>query len=461
VRLADVIEALKDTYNSIDIRVFCFIQDNAWKNVFTIIRFRRETVAELKIQHERLLEKCGGLVQTPEYRVGLFQFPIERWQKITEDLSNKFLCLTDSFAVNYFDSIHLNHSVTEPYSNRNDDFVFKSWKVFSGYSETNNSSRPSYHEKLFDVSLEKQLSNFDDYLSGTLEFNKFFFQRNPWVYIYVPVFFKIDNIEFDHDKVDVKFTTYPRSNLEMAFNFFNTATNYNGEFLDKKTTKLELTTDNELTQNTVTIPLETKSLGNKFTLLVIKNKNILIEKFEDNINNHWKESSEFSNPFHSIFQKYVDFTSLEKMLTECESVDYKSPDKVFERGVSWLLSLLGVHNVILGGYEKVDGGSVSTDILGNLNPNSIILVNVTAGFPKEGDFDKEGEYRTNLLKLLKNKDLEVKSVYFTNKEPTEFEASAKVNHVVLIGRSKIKVMLERLKNGEVAEARKVIQNSGF
>ncbi|MEW6042934.1 MAG: hypothetical protein AB1608_01580 [Thermoproteota archaeon] len=460
MRLIDVIDALMDTYNSIDVRTFVFFQDNVWKNIFTIIRLRKESVEELKKQHEQLIAKCGGLIQTSGYRVDLFQFPIEKWQKITENLSNQFLCLTDSFAVNYFNNIHFNHSVTEPYLDLNRDHVYKTWNVFTGYNEIGNISKPNYIDKLFDEALTKRFSHFHDYLSAILEFDQYDFQHIPWIRIYVPVYFKVDGVQFNHDKVNVKFTTFPRENLELTFNFFSIR-NYKSEFIDKKTKSLELDGENALFQREATIELGSRPSGNEFELLVTKNGNILIEKFKDKIGNHWKESSEFSDPFRSVFNKYVDFESLEKMLMECESIDYKDPAKVFERGVSWVLSLLGIQNMVLGGFEKINGNSVSTDILGNLDTNSLLLVNVTAGFPKEGDFDKESEYRKNLLKMLSNKDIEIKSVYFTPKEPTEFESAAKTNQVLLIGRSKIKVMLDHLKKGELEEARKVLNPSNF
>jgi hypothetical protein len=459
MNLNDVIKTLMDTYNSIDVRTFVFLQDDVWKNVFTIIRFRMETVSQLKTQHEQLINKCGGLIQTNEYRIDLFQFPTERWNKMVDDFEKQFLCLTDDFAINYLNNVHFNNQVTEPSYNQDMTHIHKNWKMFVGYNEASTSSRPQYDDKLFDEALSKRFTSFNDYLSAMMEFEKHHFQHSPRVYVIVPVFFRTDSIEFSHNDAVVKFTTIPRNGLEFTFNFFNASRK--SEFVDKIVKPLYVSESNALTSLDAIIPLDTKSLGTEFQLIVTRNNKILLDEIHDKIDSHWKDASDFHHPFGSVFQKYVDFDSLENMLIECESIDLKAPDKVFERGVSWLLNLLGIRNVILGGYEKINGNSVSTDILGNFESSNLILVNVTSGFPREGDFDKEKEYRTNLQKILKNKEIQIKSVYFTAKEPTEFEAAARNNDVLLVGRSKLKVILNHLKKDQVKEARNMLFNLGF
>lgn len=463
MKLIDVIEELKDTYNSIDVRIFSFKQENLWKNIFTIIRFRQESVPELEKFHERLIEKCNGLIQTSEFRVDLFQFPMKNWSNMTEQLSNQILCLNNTFAVHYNNPIHFNDSVTEPYLDRNLEHVLKNWKLFKGHSESNSSSKPAYHDKLFENTLEKKFTHFDDYLSAIFQYDRYDFSSSPWINTFVPVFFKVDKITFDHNAVTVKLTTHIQKNLELTFNFFSTKRSYNGEFIDKKTKTLEQTTEKDLVQREMTIPLDTKHLGNEFEILVTTKNNILIDKMKYKINDYWKDNLEFTNPFHFVFQKYVDYQKLEQMLIECESDDLRSPDKVFERGVSWLLSLLGIQNIILGGYEKINEGSnsISTDILGNQGINNLFLINVTSGFPKPSDFDREKEHRENLLKMHKNKNVEVKSIYFTSKEPTESEAIAKTNGVLLIGRSKIKMIIDHLRKGELKNAQEIVQNFDF
>lgn len=460
--LSDAINGLKDTFHSIDIRVFSFKQDNVWKNIFTIIRFRRETEDKLKTIHEELIKKCGKLIQTNEFRVGVFHFPIERWDKICKDLSNKFICLTDTYAINYFDAISFNMIIMEPHVEQL-NFVDKDWKFFTGYSETRSSSRPNYHDKLRDNALENNFSYVDDYLSAIFQFDKYDFQRSPWIKTFVPAYFKTENIIFNHDKVNVEYSAYEQKDIQISFNFYKSSRHrLNEEFVDQKIQNLKLKDESNIIQDKTTIELDVNKVGNSFELL-IKNNKILLERKEGEISDYWAGRSEYTNPLYFVFGKFVEHEELEKMLFEFRSKDIGDDSKVFERGVSWLLSLLGIPNVMLGKYEQSGESSniISADILGGLDENHLFLVNVTTRLPKQSDFDRERDYRENLTNRLSNENLKISSLYFTGKEPTESEKSAATNNVILIGRSKLEIILQHLKKGELEDAQKIILNEDF
>lgn len=464
MKVVDAIDELSETYKSIDVRIFSFMQDNVWKSIFTVIRFRRESVEELSTIHEKLIKKCGELVQTDEFRTGIFQFPIEQWNKFLQDFSNKFICLTKDYAVNYFDAISFNHSIREPQYDSSRNYVYKDCKFFFAQNETSNSSRPKYDEKLLDHALQNHFSHFDDYLAALLQVNKYYFQSNPWIYTFVPVFFNIDDIEFDYDRVNIEFSTFSQKNLKIAFNFFLGSEYGNkSEFIDKKIQDLELPDKNELIHQKLTFPIDTKSVGNEFELLITKNDKIVMDLKRDRISNYWKGRSEFTNPLYSVFGKFVDYEKLKKLLFGFESKNFKDPSKAFEQGVSWLLGLLGIPNILLGEYDTIhyNGKTISTDIIGSLAINEIIIVHVTIGLPKQSDFDREKEYRENLIKSVKNPDLRINSVYFTGAEPTESQGSATTNEVNLIGHSHIALILEHLQKGEISEARKIVLGSDF
>lgn len=463
MKLIDAIDELIETYNSIDIRIFCFRQDNVWKNVFTIIRFRRESVDELKELHSKTIKKCRGLIQTDKFRVGVFQFSIEKWDSIKDNLSRSSLSLSDDFAVNYFDTIGFEHSIYRPSLQSDQEHVYKIWKSYSGYSETRKSSKPSYDEDLLDKVIANYFIGFDDYLAAIFQLDKYDFQRQPWVYTYVPIFFNVESKIFDHNDVKVKISGYSQKNLQLAFNFYKSNHRGKSEFIEKKIKDIILEEKDDLIHKEITIELDTKSLGNEFELLITKNKKIILEEQGGSISDYWKERSAFTNPLYFAFEKFVDYESLEKMLFEFKANDIKDDAKVFERGVSWLLSLLGIPNVMLGKHEKIGQGSdiISADIIGAMNQKQLILVNATKGLPKQSDFDRERDYRENLAKMIPNPEIEILSIYFTGKEPTESQNSANTNQITLIGHSKLKLILEHLKKGKLEEARNIIFNSDF
>lgn len=460
--IQNAIDELKDPFHSIDVRVFSFKQDNVWKNIFTIIRFRSETENELKTIHEELIKK-RGVLETEKFRMGLFHFSLTNWDKICKDASNKFICLNENYAVNFFESVNLRHTSIEP-NPEPGNYIDKEWKFLRSYHETSSSSRPSYQDELRDEVLKNGFSNVDDYLSAVFQFDKYDFQHNPWIYVFVPVFFKTEKILFEHDKVNVEYTAYEQKDIQITFNFYNSVNRrVNEEFVEQKIQKLTLKDESKIINDKTIIGLQTDKISNSFELLVIKNKKILIERKEGRIGDYWKGRSEYTNPLYFVFEKFVNYDELEKMLFEFKSKDLGDDSKVFERGVSWLLSLLGFSNVLLNNYEKIGEGShkISTDILCSLNDNRLFLVNATTGLPKQSDFDREKEYRENLAKLLTNKKLQVFSVYFTGKEATESENSARTNNVTLIGKSKLKILLEHLKKGDLEKARKIILNEDF
>jgi len=458
VTLDKVLEELKDTFHSIDIRVFSHKPDDVWKNIFIIIRFRRETEDELmKIQTE-LIQKCGSLIETEKFKVGVFHYPVEKWTKIEDDLSKKFLCLTDSFAVNFDKEITFNHDISTPYF-KSENYIDDDWKCFLFHNETNPPQKPNYHDLLINKTFENDFSHFDDYLSAIFEYNKYDFQHNPWVNTFVPVFFKIEQITFDHDIVNLTYSAYDQKNIRVTLNFYQ-AREYrtHDKFIDKKVVELEENKNSKLIKDKITMEVDTKNIGNAFDLLVIKNKNVLLENREGKIEDYWKGRTEYTNPTYYAFEQFVKFEELEQMLLQFKSKKLKKDSEVFERGISWLLSLIGLPNIMLGEYERLGNGydQTSTDILASFEKDTIFLINVTIGLPQQSDFDREREYRENIEKRTTNKKIKICSIYFTGKDATEAQTSATANNVILIGKSNLQNILEHLKKGNLEKARQII-----
>ena len=271
---------------------------------------------------------------------------------------------------------------------------------------------------------------------------------------------------FDHKHLEIHYSSVPQKNVKLAVNFFK-ADNYGNqfEFLDKKLVDLKIPEDSTLDKiQTTKLEIDTQKMGNEFEILITKSGQTILDIKRDAIGRFWPGRTEFTNPIYSVFDKYVPHYILEKMLFEFESPesDLKDPSKVFERGVSWLLNLIGFPTILLGGYEKIKDGadSISTDILTSRN-DDILLVNTTIGLPKQSDFDRERDYRDSMNKLVNNTELKIKSVYFTARDATESQKSAQDNDVVLIGKEKLKLILDYLKNGDINQTKEVIDQQSF
>jgi len=459
--LYDAIDELIETYNSIDVRTFCALQNNSWNNIFTIIRFRREKIDELKKNHERIVEMFGDLIDTDEFRVGMFQLPIERWGKMKADLSSRSMCLGDDFGVNFSSAIGLDRPIVHPYSSSDMESVFADWNVFHHYAEEDSNAVFGYRHKLGDKAVKNGFGDIDDYLSAIFESAKYGSQKRPRVDIFVPVFVRVGRVRFDFDRADVPVSTYRQENLEVTFNFLGSRRGPKSQPVAKKTASMPTGDGEELQEITVPVQLETSNL-NEFELLVIKNRKIVLAKERNSISRLWDGRNEFTHPYSAVFAKYAGIDELERMLLEFKSRD-GGQSKTFETAVSWLLSLLNLPNIQLGKYEKIGSGTeeVSTDVISSVDKNTILLANATTGLPRQSDFDRERGFRENLTKLMKNKDVEFMSVYFTARDATESLQAASSNGVSLIGRTQLRQILLHLREGETKRAREVILKGRF
>lgn len=456
VEFLDGIKELKDTFRTVDVRIFCFKQDGVWKNIFTLVRLRHESLEELTALHNDLIVKIGALIETDEYRTGIFCYPIEKWDKIQLDFSNRFICLTDNFAVNYFEPISFNQKMFEPY-NRDLDNVNKQWKGFNSNHQSSNITRPPYQDKLMDFVIANHFPSVNDYLSALFQFDPYDFQGQTWVQMYVPVFFKIKKVEFNHNSVKVGVIGYSQQHLELGVNFYQSKNFRNSELVEKITKPITLDSSTNLIEKEIILNLDVEKIGNRFSIMVTKNKKIMLDSKSNDIEDHWEGRTEFTNPLYFVFDKFVDFKSLEEMLFEFKAKDEKEPSTVFERGISWLLSLLRIPNIVLGGYEQIGNNyeRISEDIIAT-DEDLVLLVNVTIALPKQSDFDQERYYREKFSKFVSNKNLKILSIYFTSKDPTASYESANQNGILLIGKTQIQSMLDYLKNGNIEKARKII-----
>jgi len=459
MRLYDAIDGLIDTYNSIDVRIVAGLVDNVWHSIITIIRFRHEDATELKEIHQRFIDKCG-LMKTDNFRVGLYQFPINDWSKIRSNLEQKFLCLSDDFAINFDTTIDLNYS-TEPSSHVNDDYVNTEWLAYQRRFDVSSSPVHGFVSTVSHLAIKHTFNRMEDYLAAILQIHRNHTSQTS-VSITIPIFFEVLDTKFDTDSFEINYKGYPQKNIKIGINFYKSEGWGNSfELIDKTTITTELSGNpKEISQQGHRHSLDTKSVGNEFETIVTKNDSVILYHDKLQIKDHWATRTNITNPVFSVFQKFVPLEELEKMLFEFQGRGKTNDSSlVFERAVNWLLNLLGLNAILLGKtYEKTGKGSeeISFDIIGSFSNNLVLLVNATIGFPKQSDFDRERDYRNKLSKSLQNPDVVIKSVYFTGQDTTESRDSAKSNNVVFIDKPKLKLIFEMLKKGDLDKARNVI-----
>src|SRR5437660_9947053 len=98
MRLENCIDHLYDTYDSIDIRCAAYFLDNMWNSALLVIRFRRETVEELKKIHYTLWDE-RGIIDNDIFKTSFHALSIRDWDKILKNWKNNFIVLTTQYSV--------------------------------------------------------------------------------------------------------------------------------------------------------------------------------------------------------------------------------------------------------------------------------------------------------------------------------------------------------------------------
>jgi hypothetical protein len=117
--VAEVLEALRDSYRGIDFRavILAFGDQQGWQNAFTVIRFSEKEPQEISAEHERLKSlhelpaevlsrRLGAEYSIEPYRgmkIELSACPVEQFEQLVARLSEGIVC-TSSVAFRVFDA---------------------------------------------------------------------------------------------------------------------------------------------------------------------------------------------------------------------------------------------------------------------------------------------------------------------------------------------------------------------
>ena len=175
----------------------------------------------------------------------------------------------------------------------------------------------------------------------------------------------------------------------------------------------------------------------------------------------WPSLARVVNPTFSIFEKFVPMNDLKSALLEpqrkrVDNVGTFGPEKIFEKGVTWLLNLLEISAINFQEYDQTGEGAnrISLDIVGKFG-NRIILCHPTIATNLEGILDTTRNVKENLSRDL-SESLEIKSVVFTPKSIQSQRNSNTDDDVILLGKEELTTILEHLESGNVVEARKMV-----
>lgn len=456
MRLVEAIEGLMDTYNSIDVRTASYLQDNSWHAGHLVVRFRRISVKELENEYAKLIKKYG-LIEESNFRVDLTSFSTDHWEKIKENWNKNFICLKPSLAINFPSDNEFNREIQTPNNHNDIDFVNQKWASYHTYS---NVGHAEVGRKFLDYNsqaIAHRSRNIFEYLSMILQIPNNYAQQPRHNFIIAPVFFKINSVSFDNQEIHIEGSGYPAQKFDIVVDHYKWDGYRTETPIDKITIPASIEGNPlELRTFEISTKLDNISGTNLFRVDIYRENGVLLDTERGMIGSSWPTMAETTNPFSTIFEKFVPFEEFEKMFLKFQARDSNNFSEVFERAVSWLLNLIGIRAIWLGkNFERSGTGhdKIMMDAIGGYDNNDILLVNVTIGLPKQQDFDQERLYRENLEEKIANKDIKLHSILVSGKSVKGLDDIAKSNDVKLIGLDELKQILDYLKKGKINDAR--------
>ena len=302
--------------------------------------------------------------------------------------------------------------------------------------------------------------NMEDYLSKILEIGTYQIESGISM-LTVPIFFKIKNVVFDKNHVEIKctgpqrelsgsFTIYERgvhSGIRGQTKFQDTLSNFD----------ISILSDSEFIAK---CNIDSFDPDDEFEIIFIRN-GVIVAQETDIPRNNWPTLSRIVNPMFSIFEKFVPMDELKNALLEPRQKKVKNigtfgPEKIFERGVTWLLNLLDISAINFQEYDQTGphGNRISLDIVGKFE-NNIILCHPTIATNLEGIVDTSRNVHDTLSRDL-SENLEIKSIVFTPKSIQSQRNSNTDDSIILLGKEELTTIIEHLESGNIAEARKMV-----
>jgi len=451
------IQAFSDIYKSIDVRVVAIKKDDTWNAVHVIIRFRVETVDQIKEIHRKLFSEYG-LPDNQEFNIIFEAFDISDWDSIKKKWKQNLLEIgNESVKITSKDILHYGRD--EPADHSNLDFVNRHWKSYHGHFTLNlEVARLKLRELDNDV-IKLGQSKAIDYLGKILEMSTYQLDSGVY-YCCAPVFFKLETLIFDKNSVDALFYG-AQTNITGTLSFYETLP-FSG--MRGKPIKQYDIGDFDFTTIDFSIfrgKKQTIELHPKYQYdFVVARNDIVVLKEVGVVGLYWPEISKTTNPVYSIFEKFVPIETFQNMLLTPEKKKGQGgtldSSDIFERAVAWMLNLLGISMIHLQEFDQAGTGAsrISIDIVGHYE-NIILLCHPTVATNLQESMDKAINVKASISNEFPN-SFQIKSLIITPKSIQNQKNGNTNDDIILVGKEEIEKILEFLKNGNVSEARKII-----
>lgn len=392
--VAQLVEALAASYQSIDIRLAAMRENGTWINGITTLRLSRRSVDDVREHHRGLLERYGP-VATEHFRVELMALPFTEWPQFLKACSEGVLAIGD-ITVKWSEppNIEAQLGYIQRYQSDLRDQERWKWPSFSQWCGGNRPAGIQYDSLVREVAASGWSSPHEA-INALCEMNISFGSPNQQeLYLSIPVYVFIEKAAISTVNNAVHLTYLQHSEIQgLRLIAFLKERNPNG--MEIVQARVPLTLEKTASDDHVDIfscrgQLETT---NRERLVELKASHAVLGDI-DSIQDHlWRLIPEVErNVLLAAVKRFCP--GIENLLVRPYEHKPKrlKESSAFELHTAWLLGLCGLSPIVLGEYERLLAEQTgveraSVDILAGMAKQSTLLVGAcTITTPKEEDF---------------------------------------------------------------------------
>jgi hypothetical protein len=395
--VAQLIEALGVSYQTIDIRLGAIREKDAWINGIATLRLSRRSVEDVRKHHASLLTLHGGHVKTEHFRVELLAVPFSEWPQFLKDCSEGILRVGDE-VIKWAapPKIEEQQGYIQRYQADLRDQERWRWPSFSQWCGGN---RPQglQSDTLVREVAASGWSTPHQAMNALCEMNITF--GSPYqqeIFVSIPVYIFMENVMVSTADNSVR-ATYLRHNAIMGLNVLGVLKERDHNSIEIPLKRVPLILEQTGSEEDIGIfscqgEIETANRELLIELKVMHSALGDVESVQDDL---WRLVPEAErNILLAALRRFCPQAALQNLLVKPYEHNPKKlkPSSAFELHVAWLLGLCGLSTIVLGEYEQLLAEQTSiqrasVDILATVPKNNVLLVVAcTIATPKEEDF---------------------------------------------------------------------------
>ena len=389
IEISEVFESLKLIFKGIDLRVVCFKEDYQFKNVLIVLRLSYQDPTSIKRHHKNLFKRFGP-IETNNLKVISESYSIDHFFNLTRQLCDQKIGIAGR-------EILLGKSIRVFEMKEYIQDYVRNLKEMDKYAGscieiTEGNRSPVFDNE--DIQRQVGILGYRDVYStinGILETN--FSSTSAFDFlIYIPIYAKIENIAYKGKNITGRGRCHKNlGDLSLRL-LVSKRDPHKGEMVEKNISGKIIF---GRTSHNFRLWRATINPGDLLPEYLIELK-LLHPKigelcgYKTRLKEMMGEAER--SPLFSILKQFCFEEDLKKSLLEPQKL--KKSQNIFERSISWLLTLLGFSVIWLEEYEKLREPSTkveysSIDILAfHMERGVLALVNCTIGVPKDNELDR-------------------------------------------------------------------------